>query len=298
MKTKILNCQNCSTTFTVPDTAKNSARAYCGAFCAKSANGKKNKGRKASPELRTHFSRIRMGEGNPFFGKKHTPETKDKISKILSRPITKPISLSYLHKQILDGLIIGDGHIAQINKHTARYAQACKYKEFLDHIQEVLPLNWGPICQDKKWHCYHIKSRFTPSLLIFRQRWYPKGKKIVPKDIILSKEVLLYWFLGDGSIRFPNRSKFPNSKHYEIKLATDSFSRKDNLFLISKLAEIGIESSLLGRNQIRIMARSNHKFFKLIGDSPIDCYKYKWRGLYEMNEKKKALIFGVSGQVS
>lgn len=297
MKTKTLTCLNCSSIFTVFDIKRNMKRAYCSEKCAKSANGKRNKAKKRTPEICAYFSKIRLGQGNPFYGKHHSDETKAKLAKINSKSKKIPIVISEKERNILDGLLFGDGYIGA-NNFSGRYQQACKYKEFLEHVTTILALDWGPLYLDKKWNCYFLKSRFNPALLEFRKRWYPNGKKIVPKDLVLSKEAVLYWFLGDGSIRFGNRSKFPNSKHYETKLATDGFSRDDNLFLIERLADLGIKSSLLGRNQIRIFTESNEKFFKLIGDCPINCYKYKWRGYFNMAEeqKKKALVLGITGQ--
>lgn len=42
---------------------------------------KGNKGKKISIELREYYSKKFKGEGNPFYGKKHTDQTKKKISK-------------------------------------------------------------------------------------------------------------------------------------------------------------------------------------------------------------------------
>lgn len=297
MKTKTLTCLNCNSICTVPDTKRNLKRAYCSGKCAKSANGKKNKGRKRTPEMCAHFSKIRLGQGNNFYGKHHTDATKAKIAKKNSRSKKTHLAISEKERNILNGLLLGDGYI-NANTFSGRYQQACKYKEFLEHITSILALDWGPIYFDRKWNCYFIKSRFNPTLLEFRKRWYPNGKKIVPKDLVLSTEIVLYWFLGDGSIRFGNKSKFPHSKHYEIKLATDGFSRDDNLFLVDKLTDIGLRSCLLKRNQIKIFTESNEKFFKLIGSCPVNCYKYKWRGYLDMAEeqKKKALVLGITGQ--
>lgn len=294
MKTKTLTCLNCSSIFIVPDIKRNLKRTYCGAKCAKSANGKRNKGRKHTLETCAHFSRIRFGQMNPFYGQNHSEETKAKIAIKNSKSRKIPIIINETERNILDGLMLGDGHIDS-NNFCGRYTQGCKYLEFLEHIKLLLPLDWGPIWEDKKQNCYHLKSHFTPTLLEFKKRWYPSGKKIVPKDLILSKEAILYWFLGDGSIRFGNKSKFPNSKHYEIKLATDGFTREDNLFLVEQLGVIGIRSSVLKYNQIRIFTESNEKFFKLLGSCPVNCYNYKWRGYNDMN-KKKALILGITGQ--
>jgi hypothetical protein len=287
MKTKTLTCANCHTSFKVPDFKYNQNRAYCGATCASSVNGKKNKGRKASKALREHFSRIRLGKGNPFYGKHHSKQTKEILSEIKKKSRNPPVSFTEKQTKILEGLLLSDGHI-DANYVSGRYTQGCKYSEFLEHIKNALPLRWSPLWHDKKWNCHHMKSRFTPNLLETRKKWYPNGKKAVPKDLILSEETLLYWFLGDGSIRFQNRAKNPMSKTFEIKLATDSFSKSDNIFLISQLEGLGIKSSLLGRNQIRILAKSNAKFFKLIGNPPVQCYEYKWRGIKSQQKQKKS----------
>ena len=120
-----------------------------------------------------------------------------------------------------------------------------------------------------------MKSHQTPTLLNFHKRWYPFGKKIVPRDIKLTKEALLFWYLSDGSIDFSNKKKFPNSASYRIRLATDGFLPADNRFLMEKLAEIGLESTLTS-NRINLTASSSRRFLNMIGNAPITCYRYKW----------------------
>ncbi len=296
MKQKQIVCANCSTVFECRDNKRNENRQYCSGYCAKSVTGKNNRGKKCSVELRKHFSEIRKGEQNPFYGKKHSSTTKFLISKANTRSINEPILLNETQINILNGLLLGDGHL-DANKSSARYTQGCKYKEFLEHVMQVLPLEWGPIWEDQKWNCYHVKSHFVPNLLDFWKKWYVNGKKVIPKDLQITKEVLLYWFLSDGSIRFSNRHKFPNSRYFEIKLATDGFTKDGNLFLISTLKDIGISANLLSSNKIRIFSESKEHFFNLIGNAPVLCYNYKWNGVYEMKEKK-ALVLGITGQVT
>ncbi len=230
--------------------------------------------KKYNIKMRTR-SEAEKGERNHFYGKRHSTETKKKISIKNSFTKKKPICFNQLQINILTGLLLGDGHIDS-NNSCGRYTQGCKYLEFLEHIKLLLPLDWGPIWEDKKWDCYHLKSRFNPSLLDFRTGWYQKGKKMVPKNLEITPECLLYWFLSDGSIDFSNKKKFPNSKYCRIRLATDGFTTEENLFLIKKLKDLGIESSLCS-NRISILGSSVQKFFNIIGKSPVDCYDYKWR---------------------
>lgn len=233
--------------------------------------------KKYNIESRTRSESLK-GKLNPFYGKKPSKKSKSMISKKNSYARNETIKLNNEHIKILEGLLLSDGHIDS-NKYSGRYTQGCKHKKFLQHIRKVLPLKWGPIWYDKRWDCYHMKSRFTPTLLEFRNKWYKRGNKIIPRDIKLSKKTLLYWFLGDGSISFSNKGKFPNSRYFEIKLSTQGFSRKDVFFILNRLREINIYSSLLKSNNLRILSLSKERFFNFMGGCPIDCYKYKWRGL-------------------
>ena len=108
-----------------------------------------------------------------------------------------------------------------------------------------------------------------------RDRWYPSGRKIVPRNLVVSKDCLLYWFLSDGSIEFSNRRRFPKSKFMRIRLATDGFDNQDNEVLINKLKEIGIEA-IYRAKRLYIRSKSNERFFNMLGKPPINCYKYKW----------------------
>ena len=219
-------------------------------------------------------SEAERGVNNPFYGRKHTIETKLNISQMNSHARNSEIAFDEKQMQILDGLLLGDGHINP-NRFSGRYTQGCKYEEFLTHVKEILPLKWSPMWYDKKWNCYHMKSLFTPTLKEVRERWYPNGKKIVPRNLVVSNECLLYWFLSDGSIEFSNRRIFPNSKYFRIRLATDGFDSEDNSCLINKLKEVGIEATYRSK-KLHIHAKSNERFFNMLGKPPINCYKYKW----------------------
>lgn len=55
-------------------------------------------------------------------------------------------------------------------------------------------------------------------------RWYPKGKKVVPKDLRLTPVSALHWYVGDGS----------SGKH-ELIFSTQSFNAEDNKLLAQLL---------------------------------------------------------------
>ncbi|KKK81369.1 hypothetical protein LCGC14_2814130, partial [marine sediment metagenome] len=102
-----------------------------------------------------------------------------------------------------------------------------------------------------------------------RTRWYPQGKKIVPKDVLLSPESVLIWYLGDGSV-----------KKYSVTLHTNGFTQECVRFLIKRLSLIGIPSKMILHNQqpeIFISSSGSKLFFDYIGwESPVRCYDYKF----------------------
>lgn len=77
---KKLQCPMCDIMFEVKDIKRNRDRKFCSGFCAKTANGKANRGRKHTAKFREQ-KRKQMLENNPFKGKTHTAETRAKISK-------------------------------------------------------------------------------------------------------------------------------------------------------------------------------------------------------------------------
>lgn len=78
---KKLQCPMCDVVFEVKNTKRNVGRKFCSGFCAKSANGKANKGRKHTEEWKRSMGERNSGENNPFFGKTHTAEVIARVSK-------------------------------------------------------------------------------------------------------------------------------------------------------------------------------------------------------------------------
>ena len=197
-------------------------------------------------------------------------------------------------KEIFEGLMLFDGSLSGAPKYTniqytSKYQQTCKYKEFLEHIQNVLPLGYsnnirelyekGGFGNDKKYRSFRLESKNSSTLLEQRTRWYPNGKKIVPKDFKLTPISLLYCFLGDGC--YGEYGKYNRN----LGFSTQSFTKEDNEFLQKQLLKLGIKSTLTKRKvndnlyfhyTIRIRNESISSFFLLIGKSPVECYKYKW----------------------
>ena len=126
----------------------------------------------------------------------------------------------------------------------------------------------------KKYNCYtyHYSSRAYPELLSIHKEWYPKGKKIVPRGIVLTPLVCRQWYLGDGSL-------ITNNKNYRVLLCTCAFPKPDVMWLIKQLREIGFWAVWQNGNMISIVNKPNkifNNFLEYIGECPVECYKYKW----------------------
>lgn len=183
---------------------------------------------------------------------------------------------------VFDGMMLSDGYLEKPAKN-ARFKLSCKYEEFARTFQQRSgSFNWAEIfCSHiydkrtgKTYTSWRLSSNIDERFTVEHKRWYPEGKKIVPKDIILDKSTLLWWYLGDGSL-YRKKSR-PNYRR--IVLCTQGFTPEDVDFLKSKLQElIGNDSIYTEDNQIVIAKRSLCNFIKIIGTkSPAICYQYKF----------------------
>src|SRR6185369_10572698 len=65
-------------------------------------------------------------------------------------------------------------------------------------------------------------------------RWYPNGRKIVPRDLHLSPVTLNHWFCGDGR---------GGDAKGTLGFCTDGFSPEDVGFLVDHLRlDLGVEA--------------------------------------------------------
>jgi len=185
---------------------------------------------------------------------------------------------------VFDGMMLSDGHLQKSTKSkNARFSLSCKYEEFAKTFQRLSgSFNWTEShCRDiydkrtnKTYTSWRLSSKTDERFTIEHKRWYPEGKKIVPKDLILDKTTLVWWYLGDGSL---NRKKSrPNYRR--VVFCTQGFTVQDVDFLKLKLEELfGNDSIYIEENQIIIAKQSLCSFIKFIGiESPVSCYQYKF----------------------
>jgi hypothetical protein len=132
------------------------------------------------------------------------------------------------------------------------------------------------------YHCSELRTLSHPSFAAFRARWYRDGKKVVPRDLDVSKEFLLHWFLCDGACSV-NR----NSAH--MMLCTDAFTESDIEYLRGLLQAIGIESAVMKSRRLRVHQKSIERFYEYLGESPVECLKHKWIPVENRGSKQRDL---------
>lgn len=148
-----------------------------------------------------------------------------------------PNEFSLFQKEILNGLLLGDGSIPNNNRLYPRLSvtRQLKDKEYLYWQFNNLKDFYGT--EPKYFRSYHARAQKyyegyscrTKSGKVFkeyRDKWYNKsGKKIVPRDLSITPYTLLVWFLDDGCII----KKSDNN--LSVKFSTDSFKKSDVIFL-------------------------------------------------------------------
>lgn len=191
------------------------------------------------------------------------------------------IILSDEEQQILNGCLLGDGHLTKTSCKSSRFVYKSNQFDHVNYIYNqfkeyaVKRHKYGPVHYEtfspqtkKVYSGYQFDTQHNIIFYEWRQKWYPESKKIVPRDLELTPLTCLLWYIGDGSL----------SNNY-ITLYTNGFSNEDVDFLIKKLYNLSFQpykgySHLLPI--IIIPRRQVKNFLNYIGECPVISYDYKW----------------------
>jgi hypothetical protein len=192
-----------------------------------------------------------------------------------------------LHKsfdlEVLNGNLLGDGFVYYSTKisNWPVFSVEYKHREYCEYIRNHNPFLKGKDIKrrerfDERYklgtiEIYKCTSLASSVLKDLHTKWYINGIKSVPKDISLTPQTLLIWYLDDG---------FRNSSG-GVNLATDGFSLEDNELLKTKLEKLGLKVTFhiaSSRKNVRlyIPKKSAEDFLHLIGPCPVECYQHKW----------------------
>jgi hypothetical protein len=179
--------------------------------------------------------------------------------------------------QVLDGLLLGDAYIPR-EQSLLYFSQCQRHREYVEYVAQQLSLPVDRVRDrarkpDKRtgkiYLCSELRTLAHREYAELRQRWYRDGRKVVPTDLQASRPLVLHWFLCDGACSV-------NRNSGQLLLCTDAFTQEELEFLQELLRSVEIESSIVCGRRIRIRQRSLSRFFDYIGESPVECLKYKW----------------------
>ncbi|MFH1407690.1 MAG: hypothetical protein ABIG91_01475 [Patescibacteria group bacterium] len=121
------------------------------------------------------------------------------------------IKISQRQKQILYGIILGDGYLQKTGEKNARLRleHGQKQKEYLFwKVNQFKKLFQGkPVYLErihpktkKKYGYWRYQSQSTPYLGKLRKIFYPEDKKKIPRNLSdhLSSQTLAVWYMDDG----------------------------------------------------------------------------------------------------
>jgi len=194
---------------------------------------------------------------------------------------------------LIQGHLLGDGSIfitGQDCKRDATFNFVTKHQEYgkwlVNNTESfaACKLQIGDRYDKRTDKSYHRVAFRTPSNKLFtelRAKWYPQGKKIVPQDLVLTKDLILRWYMDDG-----------NWHEKGIYFNTQGFNSESNEFLRYQISQfLGVKVTihkhsgnlyrlfipLRGTGSGVINSTNNMgKFFELIGECPVNCFSHKW----------------------
>ena len=193
--------------------------------------------------------------------------------------------LTTFQKEIIDGSLLGDGYISGKGHGNNWFAkeQCFASKEYINWVYDSMkPYSYRVYHKEmpnsfRKSPNYGImlkSCRFSayphPVFTELRQKWYPNGKKIVPKDLKLTPLMMAVWFCDDGSLNA--------EKRYAV-FCTNGFDLDSVEYLRSGFSEYNIKTTInlqKGKPIIRIASVSLNVLIDLIRPFVIwDCMQYK-----------------------
>ncbi len=212
-----------------------------------------------------------------------------KEQKMINNP-PKEFAINNLCLPFIDGLLLGDASIPKRKDgiKPRSLTQACKYEEYLNYIKiklENFGISCSPLlarwindarCKNKGYSQIFLQSHRYKTFEKFRERWYDKGIKIVPRDLTITPDLLLQTYLCDGNF------------YRHITLCLNAFNFEEILFLKKLLEdELKIKPTIKkqkGQFMLVIKKSESHEFLSYIGKCPVKCYEYKWKD----NESEEA----------
>lgn len=195
----------------------------------------------------------------------------------------KTLVLTSRQREILTGLLLGDGHLETQNDgrtYRLKVEQAVRKKEYVDWLFSEFQdfVRTEPKEKEKTRNESHTKNVGFSTLSVgnFRfhaQQFYQGKQKVVPKRIgkLLSPLALAVWYMDDGSQK--------SSLHRARILNTQGFRKQEIEQLIQVLEKnFNLQAKLRSQKdgyQIYIAAVSADQLKQIIEEHIVPCMRYK-----------------------
>src|SRR3989338_1774752 len=197
------------------------------------------------------------------------------------------LKLSDQQKEIVIGLLLGDGHLETQNggrTYRLKIEHAMYQKEYVQWLYGVFkdwvrtaPKDRTQIVLGVRYGKCGFQTLSHGAFRFYAQQFYQNKKKVLPKQIPkwLSPLAMAVWFMDDGSLK--------SNRHRALILNTQSFSKSEVLRLVEILKEkYNIEMTLRkqSRKQFEIyqlitLKGSAEKLVDLIKPYMVPSMKYK-----------------------
>ena len=199
------------------------------------------------------------------------------------RTLKKNFSLNPVQTSVLIGTMLGDGTIqarktdARLHiKHSLNQLSLVEYKRQVFSNITCMPVRvFKQKVGEKDYNFAEFVTLIHPEFSKFYRLFYPKGKKVVPKNIgeDLNTLSLAVWIMDDGS-----------SEYAGLSIQTHSFEEKDVGTLMKAIKEnFGIETIKRmnkGRWVIYFPKASLPKLIETVGKHILPKFKYKFEPYY------------------
>lgn len=193
-------------------------------------------------------------------------------------------ALTQRQREILVGSILGDGCVSvRKNRNNCwYYVKQCdankKYLFWLHReFANLCPSGPKQRRDNRQWY---FSTTTIGELNWFREKFYPNGKKIIPKDIsqiLVSPLSVAIWYMDDGTL------DYRPCYHCSFSISTHCFSvsganlLKDTLFDTFGIRARVYNNLIRGVRYPRIYIGSEGRkeFYTLIEPFMLDCFRYK-----------------------
>lgn len=132
--------------------------------------------------------------------------------------------LSTEHKNILKGVLMGDGHI----RNDGMFEVAVTEKQYLNYLENLLP-EWfitdsgvSMVISETSddGHIWRLRSVCCDEMKEMRKNWYSGPEKVFPlNELELNERILTHWYVCDGGLDGRGRPSIYSSNESTSELA-------------------------------------------------------------------------------